>query len=442
MAGDGVGVAVLGGGITGLATAWFLRQAAPDLPVTIYEAGDRLGGKIRTSELAGRPVEEGPDTFLARVPWAVELCRRIDLGDDLVEPATSRAYVWTRGALRPLPPGTVLGVPGRLGPLVRSGIVSPAGLARAGLDLVLPRRSHGDDPSVADVVAGRFGREVAQRLVEPLVGGIHAGRADRLSLTAVAPQIAGVARSSRSLLVGLRRMAPRPGGPVFLGVRGGLGRLVDRLADRLDGVDVRLRSPVVSLDDVAAAAVVCTLPAPAAARLAPAEAAAELGAIRHASVVTVTLAYPATALARPLDGSGFLVPRIDGRLMTACSWTSSKWPGSSPDGVVFLRPSAGRIGDDRAVRLDDATLVDRLHGELVEAMGLRARPAEWLVSRWPEAFPQYDVGHQARVARIEAALPPGLVLAGAPYRGVGIAACIRDAELAAAKAVAAVGLAA
>jgi len=436
----GDGVAVLGGGITGLATAWCLRQTAPDLAVALYEAGDRLGGKIRTASLAGVPVEEGPDTFLARVPWAVELCRRLGLEDDLVEPATSRAYVWARGALRPLPPGTVLGVPARLGPLARSGIVSPAGLARAAFDLALPRRSQGEDPSVAVVVGGRFGREVVDRLVEPLIGGIHAGRADRLSLTAVAPQVAGAAASNRSLMVGLRRMAPSPGGPVFLAVRGGMGRLVDRLVERLDGVEVRLRTPVSSLDELDAGAVVCTLPAPAAARLLPGPAAADLAGIPCASVATATLAYPESALARPLDGSGFLVPGIDGRLMTACTWTSAKWPASKPEGLVLLRPSAGRAGDDRALSLDDDTLVDRLHAELVDAMGLRARPVAWLVSRWPSAFPQYDVGHQARVERIDAALPPGVVLAGAPYRGVGIAACIRDAERAAAKAVAAVGL--
>ncbi|HEX6595493.1 MAG TPA: protoporphyrinogen oxidase [Acidimicrobiales bacterium] len=434
------GVAVVGGGITGLATAWFLRQTAPDVPVTLYEAGDRLGGKIGTASLAGVPVERGPDTFLARVPWAVELCRRLDLEDDLVEPATSRAYVWTRGALRPLPAGTVLGVPARLSPLARSGIVSNAGLARAAADLVLPRQRKGEDPSVDAVVSGRFGREVTERLVEPLIGGIHAGRADRLSLTAVAPQIAGAAKSSRSLLRGLRRLAPSPGGPVFLGLKGGLGTLVDRLAERLDGVDVRPGTTVSSLADLDARAAVCTLPAPAAARLLPEAVATDLNAIAYASVVTVTLAYPDSALAHALDGSGFLVPRVDGRLMTACTWTSSKWPASKPDGLVLLRPSAGRIGDDRALALDDAALVDRLHDELVEAMGMRERPVEWLVTRWPNAFPQYELGHQARVARIDATLPPGVVLAGAPYRGVGIAACIRDAELAAAKAVAAVGL--
>ncbi len=420
-------VAVVGGGITGLATAWFLRDRAA---VTVYEASGRVGGKIETTSLLGVPVEAGPDTFLARVPWAVDLCKALGLGDELVAPATGKAYVWTRGRLRPLPEGTVLGVPRRLGPLARAGIVSPWGLARAGLDLVLPRPPAGgaDDRSVREVIGKRFGPEVVNRLVEPLLGGIHAGRADRLSLAAVAPQVAEAAGRSRSLLLGLRSGPAAGNGPVFLGLRGGLQTLVDRLAKE---VDVRLNTPVEPLADLGADAVVLAVPAYAAARLVPAEAARELEAIEYASVVTVTLAYAPDALPGPLDGSGFLVPRVDGRLITACTWTSSKWPQPGADGVVLLRASAGRIGDDRALRLDDEALVGRIHGELAEAMGLRAPPTGSLVSRWLRSFPQYDIGHVARVARIEALLPPNVAVAGAAYRGVGIAACIHDAERAA-----------
>jgi oxygen-dependent protoporphyrinogen oxidase len=443
-------VAVVGGGITGLATAWFVRQRAPDVAVTVYDAADRLGGKIQTAELAGSAVEAGPDTFLARVPWAVDLCRQLGLEDELVAPASSRAFVWTRGRLSPLPDGLVLGVPAQVLPLARSGIVSPSGLLRAGLDLVLPRRPLPDDPSVADVVAGRFGQEVVDRLVEPLLGGIHAGRADRLSLAAVAPQVAAAAGRGRSLLLALRRQratASRAATPVFLGLRGGLERLVDRLRDRLDGggVDLRLGTAVTSLGDLGADRIVLTVPAYAAVPLirplCP-EAAAELEAIEYASVVTATLGYPRSAVPGPLAGSGFLVPRVDGRLLTACTWTSSKWrePGAPADGggLLFMRASAGRIGDDRALHLDDGDLIERVHRELSEAMGLHGEPAACLVTRWPRAFPQYDVGHAARVDRIEAVLgaaAPDVRLAGAAYRGVGIAACVHQAEEAAAMAL-------
>jgi oxygen-dependent protoporphyrinogen oxidase len=316
--------------------------------------------------------------------------------------------------------------------------VSPWGLARAGLDLALPRSADvagaagGGDRSVRDVVGRRFGSEVVNRLVEPLLGGIHAGRADRLSLAAVAPQVAEAAAANRSLLLGLRKAPAAGSGPVFLGLRGGLQRLVDRLAE---GVEVRLNTPVQSLADVAAERVVLTVPAYAAARLVPGDAAHELAGIDYASVVTATLAYPRDALAAPLDGSGFLVPRIDGRLITACTWTSSKWPSpEASDDVVLLRASAGRIGDERALRLDDDTLVARIHTELAEAMGLRSPPTASLVTRWPRSFPQYDVGHAERVARIDYLLPPHVSVAGAAYRGIGIAACIRDAERAADRA--------
>ena len=454
-----VDVAIVGGGITGLATAWFLRRNAPGLSVTLVESGDRLGGKIRTSEWLGVPVEAGPDTFLARVPPAVELCRQVGLGDDLVPPATGRAFVWTRGRLRELPEGHVLGVPGRLGPLVRSGIVSPRGLARAGLDLVFPRRPTGPDPSVAEVVGGRFGREVVDRLVDPLLGGIHAGSTDRLSLASVAPAVAEAAARSRSLLLGLRSGSRRPPGtaaggdgdrePLFLSVRGGLGRLVDRLRERLDGVEVRTGTEARELrrtepqrwrlscsgdSAVDASSVVLTVPAFAAAgllRAACPEAATQLDSIRYASVATVTFAYRTEDVRQLPDGSGFLVPAVDGRLMTACTFLTSKWPELARSGRVLVRASAGRATDERALRLDDQALAEQLHRELTEALALVGEPEDVAVVRWPRAFPQYEVGHRARVTRIEKALDeaaPGVAVAGAAYHGLGIAACVQQAE--------------
>lgn len=439
-------VAVVGGGITGLATAWFLRHVAD---VVLLEAGDRLGGKIATAEMAGVPVERGPDSFLARVPEATDLCRAVGLGDALIAPATGKAYVWTRGRLRPLPDDQVLGVPTAAGPLLRSGVVSPAGMARAALDLVLPPRPLGPDPSVADLVGSRLGGEVLDRLVDPLVGGIHAGRSDRLSLAATAPALAAAASSScRSLVLALRRQRSVGGvgdGPLFFGVAGGLERLVARLREELATVDVRTGAVVRSIQadgdrwrlsgtEVHADAVVVTTPAFAASELvrdACPAAATELGAVGYASVAVTTLGYRPSALSRELDGSGFLVPRVDGRLMTACTWSTSKWPQLQRGGLVLLRPSAGRFGDERAFELDDGELVERLHRELAEAVGVTEPPVDSLVTRWLRGFPQYEPGHTARVGRIEAALAsamPGVVVAGAAYRGLGIAACVRQAQ--------------
>jgi oxygen-dependent protoporphyrinogen oxidase len=415
-------IAVVGGGITGLAAAY--QAQADGHRVTLYEADSRLGGKILTTDFGGLPVEAGPDAFLARVPHAVDLCREVGLGGDLVAPAAGQAFVWTKGRLRPLPEGLVLGVPTNLVGLARSGILSAAGVARAGLDVVLPRsRWSSDDPSVAEVVAARFGREAAGRLVEPLLGGIHAGRIDRLSLSSSAPQLAAAARSSRSLLLGLRGTRGSLDGPVFSTVAGGLSRLVDALADRLD--DVRLSSAVDSLPD--ADRVVLATPAPTTAKLldslAP-EAAAELRSIEHASVALVTLAYPALDVA----GSGFLVPRVDGRLMTACSFGSNKWPQWSAPGRTVLRVSAGRAGDERALHMADDELVAALHAELGQAIGVPgAGPVEARVTRWWDGFPQYAPGHARRVARIEGAVAEAdgrVRVAGAAVYGVGIPACI------------------
>lgn len=441
---EGRRVAVVGGGITGLATARLLRHSG--LTVTILEAGAELGGKIQTRELAGVPVEAGPDTFLARVPWAVDLCRELGLGDALIAPATGKAWLWIGDRLRPLPERHVLGVPTALGPLLESGVLSPAGVARAVLDLVLPRTDPGPDPSVAAVVGRRMGRQVVERLVDPLVGGINAGRADGLSLAATARPIADGAARSRSLVLGLRQAKPGPGGPVFLGLVGGLHRLVDRLAEEDLGT-VRLGTAVSGITatdggytlgctpgpDVDADSVIITTPAFATAEivggLSPAAASA-LAGIRHASVVTATLAYHPSADVRPLEGAGMLVPRVEGRLITACTWSTSKWPALASSGMVLLRASAGRDGDTRAMELDDTEVVRRVHDELTEALGLREAPAASLVSRWPRGFPQYDVGHQARVDDIEASLArdaPGVFVAGASYRGLGIAACIEQA---------------
>jgi protoporphyrinogen/coproporphyrinogen III oxidase len=460
---DPAHVAVVGGGITGLATAWYLRSGAwPTRPdVTVLEAGARPGGKIRTETLAGVPVEAGPDTFLARVPWATDLAREVGLADDLVAPATGEAFVWHDGTLKPLPRGTVLGVPVTARALLSAPLLSAKGRVRAALDLVLPRRpSRPGDPSVAEVVGARLGPEVLDRLVEPLVGGIHAGRADALSLRSAARPLASAAERHRSLLLGARAQRGNEGsGPVFLAVVGGMERLVERLAASLEGAELRLATAVRALTaddgrwrvvcdsgpDVVADAVVLTVPAFAAASLlagvAPAVA-RELEGIRYASVVTATLGYRPEALSRPLTGSGFLVPRVasespdgwfrygPGPLLTACTFSSVKWPALAGSGLALLRASAGRHGDDRAMALDDEDLVTRLHAELARMVGVTAVPVASRVDRWERSFPQYEPGHEARVGRIERALAEhaGLSVAGAAYRGLGIAACIQSAE--------------
>lgn len=449
-------VVVVGGGIAGLAAAWELSGTAPGLRVVVLEAEGEVGGKLRSAEIGGRTVDVAADAFLARRPEAVDLCREIGLAEELVAPGTSGAAVWTRGRLRRLPDGLALGVPTRMGPLARSGILSPRGLARCALDLLGPLdpvtggpRAEGGvdgDRAVADVTARRLGREVTERLVDPLIGGIHAGDTRRMSAAAVFPPLLRAGDGRGSLMRGLRGLAPGTGAPdgapVFLTPRRGMASLVTRLSEALDGRAVEVRTGVVvrrigraarwEIDTdgghVEADAVVLATPAPVTARLlAPvdADAAGVLAAIETADVAVVTMRFADDAVSQPLEGTGFLVPRIEGTVVTACTWLTSKWPHLRRPGDVLVRASAGRAGDERAAGLADDELATVVGAELASMTGLRGAQ-ETVVTRWPGAFPQYAPGHPGRVAAVEAALSevPGLALAGAALHGVGIPACI------------------
>jgi oxygen-dependent protoporphyrinogen oxidase len=450
--------AVAGGGIAGLAAAWELLRAGHS--VTVFEP-DRVGGKLRASEFAGRTVDEGPDSFLVRTPDAVDLCREIGL-DDLVAPAAGRTLLWTGGRLRPLPEGLVLGVPGRLLPVVRSGLLGPAGVARAGLDLVLPPTRIGADASVGRLVAGRFGRQVADRLVEPLLGGIHAAALDELSAEVTAPQLLAAARSSRSLLLGLRaqgRRAPGPAGPVFLTPRGGAARLAVTLAEALrgagadfvaasvrgvagagdrPGLGVTVTAEGAPPADFAGA--VLAVPAAAAAAVLGPVAPSGLAGIPFTSVALLTVAVEAGGWRPPAGFNGFLVPRADGHLITAGSFFANKWPDAAEGGAGVLRLSAGHTGDRRVEQMDDEALTAAMLGELAQVTGAAVRPVGQRLSRWPAALPLYRVGHAAHVERMERELAgrlPTVRLAGASYRGAGIPACIRSGREAARAAMAA-----
>jgi oxygen-dependent protoporphyrinogen oxidase len=424
-----VRVAVVGGGITGLAAAW--EAMGREAEVTVFEAGDTWGGKLRTTPLAGRPVDEGADAFLARVPEATALATELGLGAQLVSPAASAACVWADGRLHRLPDGLVLGVPTDLDVAATSTL-----LRRPVVERDVEPLAPGDDPTVGELVRTRLGDEVLDRLVGPLIGGINAGDADRLSARAVTPQLAAAAERDRSIVRALRaEREAAAGGPVFHSVTGGTGALVEALVAALGaaGAHLRLRSPVDRLDDLDADAVVVTTPARAAAALvdgvAP-DAATLLRTIEYASVVIVSVAVDAGALDLPAGVSGFLVPRTEPMLVTACSFASNKWPHLGGDTAV-LRASAGRHGDDRAVELDDDRLVDAVLADLRRTIGLTAAPVEVRVSRWPRSFPQYAPGHLALVDRVDRALAdaaagPPIAVAGAGLRGLGIPACIRQ----------------
>ncbi len=441
-------VVVVGGGISGLAAARAVRVALPDVRITVVEESDRLGGKLLTGELGGAVVETGADNWLARVPEATALARAVGL-HDLVSPATGQAWVRVGDRLRPLPPGTVRGVPGRLGPLARSRVLSPGGLLRAAVEPWLPGAPPDGPATVGDVVRRRLGGQVADRLVEPLLGGVYAGRADDLDLDAAAPDLAALARSGRSLRRAVAARPPAGDGPHIHSVAGGDTSYADAVAAAA-GAQVLARTRAATVERLSGAfrvtlaggraliadGVVVATPARSAARLldlvAPA-AAAPLRDLTYASVALVGLAYPATALTRP-PGSGLLVP--PGRLVKAVTLYDQKWPHAAVAGHALLRASVGRAGEP--VELDDAELVRAVADELRPVLRITGRPVDAFVARWDDGLPQYALGHLDRVDAVERAVAavPGLAVAGAAYRGVGIAACVRSGEAAGARVAA------
>ncbi|MEU6506296.1 protoporphyrinogen oxidase [Streptomyces sp. NPDC046942] len=447
-------VVVIGAGIAGLAAAH--RLLGRGARVTVLEAADRVGGKLLPGEIAGVRVDLGAESLLARRPEAVTLAREVGLAGRLQPPATATASIWTRGALRPMPKGHVMGVPGTAAAL--SGVLSDEGLARIERDADLPRTEVGDDVAVGEYVAARLGREVVDRLVEPLLGGVYAGDAYRISMRSAVPQLFQAARAHASLTEGVREIqakaaASGQSGPVFMGIEGGVGTLPLAVADsvRARGGEILTGTPVRELRRAAdggwrvvagervlhADAVIVAVPAPAAAELLGAEspaAAAELRAVEYASMALVTLAYRRADATLP-EGSGFLVPPVDGRTIKASTFASRKWGWIAEEDpeVVVLRTSVGRYGETEILQRDDAALVEVSRHDLREATGLAAEPLRTRVTRWTDGLPQYPVGHHARVARIRehVAKLPGLAVCGAQYDGVGVPACIASAYAAA-----------
>lgn len=447
-------ILVVGGGISGLTVARDLATSGA-AEVVVHEADERLGGKIRTSPFAGLSgVDEGPDAYLVRVPDATALVAELGLGDALTNPTSASAAVWHRG-LHPIPEGLMLGVPAAIGPMARTRLLSWRGKARAALEPLLPRTGL-DEDALGPYVRSRFGDEVHERLVDALVGSIYAADTDRFSLAAV-PQLDGLARAHRSLLIGGRRARQRMAasapaapmaGPIFATPFAGLGAVIGTLRAELDaaGATIHLLRPVTSIepdgrrwrvDDETFDQVVLTSPARVTAPLvhgcAP-EAAELLAGVDHAGVIIVTFAIPGDHWPDRLRGrSGYLVPKPVQRTVTAVSFGSQKWAHWRPeDGSEVLRVSLGRDGlavDD----LDDTTVIARAIDEVGGHLDLDLQPTEVRISRWPAAFPQYRPHHAERVAALEAALPDGLHIAGASHHGIGIPACVRSARAAARK---------
>ncbi len=460
-------VAVVGGGITGLATAFALHeqaaQAGVPVTLTLINAEPAWGGKIVTHRVDDLIIEGGPDSFLSQKPAALELCAKLGLSDQLINTNEDqkKTFVFSRGRLRELPEGLVLVVPTRLGPFLRSGLVSWPGLVRMAMDLVIPPRRGGEDESLASFFRRRIGREAFERVVEPLMAGIYAGDAEQMSLDATFPRFRELERQYGSLIRGMLavRHAPSRRGrsdgsrrTMFVTLRDGLGTMVQALVSRLSTGGVRLMpgrrvvelearsgqavkgSIALRMEDgttVSADAVVLATPAYVTAELVrplSVPAAELLKAIPYASTATISLAYDVGEVGSAVRGFGFVVPRAEGRDLLAATWSSIKWPNRAPATRTLVRCYVGGMGREALIKLADEPLVRRVREELASMTGLAAQPTYVEVNRWALAMPQYTVGHLQRLDEIQKLLDPypGLYLAGAAYHGIGIPDCIRN----------------
>jgi protoporphyrinogen/coproporphyrinogen III oxidase len=449
---DSVDVAIVGGGIAGLAAAWELQKR--HVAACVLEAAPRAGGVILTERFDGWTIDAGPDSILVQKPAAVSLCRELGIGERLQHTLTPRtAYVLRDGRLHPLIEGSALGFPIRLGPLAASSLFTAAGKVRMAMEALLPRRSSEGDESLASFVRRRFGEEAVDYLAEPLLAGIHAGDVDRLSAKSLFPRLIEVERTHGSVIRGFRalRVAPSSQG-AFVSLPGGMSELVDVLTKALTPRTVKLGSRVSELrrangftletaaGPVAARAVILGVPAYAAAALlrsVDTVAAGLCETIPYASTGTVALGFRREQVDHPLEGSGFVVPRVERSPLLAATWVTSKWPGRAPDGHVLLRAFLGGGRDPHRLDRSDPDLAGVAHEELAALLGIRGEPAfPPRVYRWTRQSPQYEVGHHERVRTIEERLSavPGLFVTGSGFRAIGIPDCVQDGRNQAARA--------
>ncbi len=449
-------VVIIGGGITGLATAYALSRL-PDVHITLLEANARWGGNILTDRVDDFVLDAGPDSWVVTKPHATALAKRLGLEAELVptREENRKVYIAHEGELHPLPEGLVLGVPTRLRPVLQSRLFSARGKVRMALEPFVPRRASDDDESIYDFVVRRLGREAAERVAAPLLGGVFAGDARALSMAATFPQFIAMERDHGSLALALRKARRTPQGEksagAFVSLRGGMDTLVRTLVDSLRHVRVRTSAIVRSIERVpttfdspyvvileggesveADQVVVAVPPYRASAILKSFDdtLATELEGIECASTATVFLAFRREQIKHPLDGVGFIVPRSSGHRCLAGTWVSSKWPSRAPDDSVLFRVFFGGAEDSLVLDRDDADLVRLAKKELFDLMALDATERFFRVYRFHRASPQPKVGHIARMerVRIRVATHPGLHVGGNGYFGIGIPDCIKQAE--------------
>lgn len=463
-------IVIVGGGIAGLSTAWYLQKAAQqhdlDLHYTLLEQAGRFGGKILTETLEGFGdgpfiVEGGPDSFLTQKPWAVQLARELGLGDRLLgtNDENRKVFVLNKGRPTPLPDGVLLIVPTKIKPFALSPLISPLGKLRMGMDLFIPPKLDGQDETLADFITRRLGEEALDKIAEPLMSGIYNAEAERQSLLATFPRFRMLEEKHGSLIRGMlasRRVHRNGSGPepqskhpdrpelsMFVSLRGGTEELVEGLVPKLKG-DLQLKTCVAEMrklndgyrltigngEKITADAVILAIPAYTAAglvrKMSP-QAAEGLDRIRYVSTGTISIAFRRQDVDL-LDGFGLVIPRSEKRLINAVTITSTKFDQRAPADRVLLRAFFGGSRNPGMMDLEDDGLKAMVLNELQSLLGIDAQPLFCRVYRWRRANPQYDVGHLELVKAIEEALPPGVYVTGSPYRGIGIPDCVHQGQ--------------
>ena len=449
-------IAIIGGGISGLAAAFELeqrRQSDANLEYTLYESSSRLGGVLRTESIDGCVVEAGPDSFVTEKPWAADLARSVGLGDQLIgsNDADRKTYILVRGRLVEMPDGLMFMVPTRILPTGLSPLFSWKTKLRMLRELLYPPRPVNEDESVATFVMRHYGSEMVDRLADPLLSGVYGGDAANLSVPAVLPRFAEMERThgslGRAMLAARKKMADGPRHsppPLFTSLKNGMQHLAETVASQLTPSSVLTDAPVHAIQPEAGGWVVSAglqsdhfdgavvaLPGSAAAhvlRLANAELSAELAAIRYSSSITVGLGYDHEVRRSLPPGFGFLVPRSEGRRLLAATFVHNKFPHRTPEDRALLRCFFAGESAENVWPLSDEQIVGIVRNELQQIVGLRAEPLFARVYKWKSAMAQYGVGHLARLDRIEGLRKalPGLALAGNGYRGIGVPDCVRS----------------
>jgi oxygen-dependent protoporphyrinogen oxidase len=453
-------VAVVGGGISGLATCYYLQKFAKnkETEITLIESEERLGGKILTEKTEHLVVEAGPDSFFTQKPFALDLCKELGLTNDLVyaDQSTRGTFILNKGKLSKLPEGTEMGMPTKMLPFLTTDLISTYAKIRAFMDIFIPRRKTigGSDESVGSFIGRRFGREFLEKIVEPLYAGIFAGDVYQLSAEAIIPRLLEMENKERSLILGMRRARKHTnskGGrsnPTFITLKEGMGQLVKTIRDNMNAVRVLSSTKVMAVkhDDTGyelsfsdsrkmrADIVVLATPSWIASEMIKElddGISSLLDTIPFVSTATVSIAFKKDRIKETPVGHGYLVPRTEKELITGCTWESSKWPGHAPQEVLLARCYLGWFGHEEFAQMDDDSLIQKTRDFIHRTVNIDSEPIYSKVYRWNKALPQYTTGHVERMSRLDNLVKrhDGLYITGSSYKGVGLPDCIREGYL-------------